>query len=108
MELLQKYNGTVFFVDILGISALTNNKISLNNKHFKPWLENDETKFSNQFLGAAILVEFRKLLLKLGKQNPGVKITQLSDCAFIWSQSIEDVIIFCIRQSKLVFYAEED
>ncbi len=55
MELLENYNGAVFFVDILGISALTNNKIDLQEEDFAPWLD-DPTKFSNQFLGAAILL----------------------------------------------------
>lgn len=97
MELLQNYKGAVFFVDILGISALTNNKISLNEDDFRPWLKDDINKFSNQFLGAAILAEFRKLLLELSRENSNLKITQLSDCAFIWSEQISDVIIFCSK-----------
>lgn len=97
MELLQNYKGAVFFVDILGISALTNNKISLNDDDFRPWLKDDIHKFSNQFLGAAILAEFRKLLLKLSRENSNLKITQLSDCAFVWSEQIADVIIFCSK-----------
>lgn len=105
MELLQKYNGAVFYVDILGISALTNNKIHLKNEDFKPWLKNDKKKFSNQFLGAVILVEFRKLLIKLSEENAKVKITQLSDCAFIWSEEITDIIIFC---SKFMHQAIEN
>ncbi|WP_407517157.1 nucleotidyl cyclase domain-containing protein [Elizabethkingia anophelis] len=105
MELLQNYKGAVFFVDILGISALTNNNITLTNEDFKPWLKSKREKYSNQYLGASILVEFRKLLLKLGKENTKLKITQLSDCAFIWSEEISDVIIFC---SKFMHQAIEN
>ncbi len=96
MELLTNYNGAVFYVDILGISALTNNKITLDNKDFQPWLD-DPTKFSNQFLGAAILSKFRDLLSTLGNEKKTLKITQLSDCAFIWSQNIADVVLFCSK-----------
>lgn len=97
MELLQNYKGAVFFVDILGISALTNNKIELDDEDYIPWLNNDVDKFSNQFLGASILAEFRSLLLKLRKGNTSLKITQLSDCAFIWSERIADVVVFCSK-----------
>lgn len=96
MELLTNYNGAVFFVDILGISALTNNKIKLEAEDFQPWLD-DPSKFSNQFLGAAILAKFRDLLSTLGMEKKSLKITQLSDCAFIWSDNIADVIIFCSK-----------
>lgn len=97
MELLQNYKGAVFFVDILGISALTNNNINLEEEDYRPWLNNDIDKFSNQFLGASILAEFRSLLLKLRKGNTSLKITQLSDCAFIWSEDIADVVVFCSK-----------
>ncbi|CAM4071803.1 hypothetical protein [Gillisia limnaea] len=104
MELLQHYKGAVFFVDILGISALTNNNIALNHEDYRTWLNNNIPKFSNQFLGASILAEFRKLLLKLRKGNTSLKITQLSDCAFIWSEQIADVVVFC---SKFMHQAVE-
>ncbi|WP_312285108.1 hypothetical protein [Chryseobacterium gleum] len=101
MELLENYKGAVFFVDILGISALTNSKIELDENDFTPWLD-DPTKFSNQFLGAAILAKFRDLLSSLGDENTNLKITQLSDCAFVWSKKIEDVVVFC---SKFMHHA---
>lgn len=97
MELIEKYNGAVFFVDILGMSALTNKKIVLNEEDFAPWLRDLGVEYSNQFLGAAILSEFRSLLLDLSSKNKNIKVTQLSDCAFIWSENIADVIVFCSK-----------
>jgi len=94
MELLQNYKGCVFFIDILGMSALTNGKIGLKKEDFIPWLGNEKKRYSNQFLGAAILAEFRRILMELDYKYKNVTITQLSDCAFIWSQNIADVIVF--------------
>lgn len=54
MESLTKHMGAVFYVDILGISPLTNNKISLTDEEFKPWLDDDKDKYSSQFLGAEV------------------------------------------------------
>lgn len=96
MELLENYKGAVLFVDILGISALTNNKINLNKDDFEPWLGN-RFPHTNQYLGAAILAEFRELLIKLNNEQKNVTVTQLSDCAFIWSKDIVQVIMFASK-----------
>ncbi|NDV47932.1 hypothetical protein D0T49_12845 [Paludibacter sp. 221] len=93
-HLLQKKNGAVFFVDILGFAALTQNKIDLDDKDYAAWnIPGHLGKHDNQLLAATILVEFRKILLDFQASFPSVTIAQLSDCAFVWSENIRDVII---------------
>lgn len=93
MELIKKINGAVFFVDILGFGALTQNKINLQKEDFAIWLDEYSLPYDNQTLAASILVKFRKILLKLSMDYKSVTISQLSDCAFVWSENIKDVII---------------
>ncbi|MCD0473336.1 hypothetical protein LPB87_02900 [Flavobacterium sp. EDS] len=92
MELITKMTGAVFFVDILGFGALTQNQIELNDKDFAPWLDQYGQHYDNQILAAAILAEFREILMDLDKIF-SVTISQLSDCAFVWSENIKDVIL---------------
>ncbi len=93
MQLLNKYQGTVFFVDILGIGALTKNQIKLESSDFDLWLNHHNLEHNNQYLAAALLAEFREILIELQNEFENVKFSQLSDCAFIWSESTTDVII---------------
>ena len=93
MESIENYKGAVFFVDILGISALTNGVVKLEKEDFEPWLSGNKKQYKNQFLGASILAEFRKILMELDLENENITITQLSDCAFIWSRNITDILI---------------
>ena len=83
------YNGAVFFVDLLGIGSLTQNELTLNKEDYIAW-NLAPMQHNCQYLAGKILFEFRNLLLELKKQYVGVKIAQLSDCAFIWC---EDLII---------------
>lgn len=94
MESIENYSGAVLFVDILGISALTNGIIKLEKKDFEPWLYENKKQYKNQFLGAAILTEFRRILMELDEVYKNITITQLSDCAFIWSRNLTDILIF--------------
>ena len=91
-HLLKEKEGAVFFVDILGFSALTQDKIKLKDSDFDkrdiPYQFNVK---HNQLLAALILVKFRKILDNY--KNRDVRISQLSDGAFIWSENICDVII---------------
>lgn len=96
-HLLNKIEGAVFFVDILGFGALTQNKIKLDKGDFNTWNIPKHLPKDNQTLAATILVEFRKVLRKLDKIYSTVKIAQLSDCAFVWSENISDVIIVAHR-----------
>lgn len=93
MEFLKRTNGAVFFVDILGFGALTQNQINLDNEDFSVWLDKYHQAYDNQVLAASILAEFRDILDKLNKKNKNVVISQLSDCAFVWSENIKEVII---------------
>lgn len=93
MEFLKRTNGAVFFVDILGFGALTQNQIKLEKKDFSFWLDKYHQKYDNQVLAASILAEFRDILNKLDEKHKNVVISQLSDCAFVWSENIQEVII---------------
>ncbi|MEN5386577.1 hypothetical protein ABE179_01405 [Aliarcobacter skirrowii] len=88
-----KINGAVFFVDILGFGALTRNKIELEAIHYKAWNKTNEEK-NNQFLAMNLLKKFRNNLIQINKNYSHVKVAQLSDCAFIWSENISEVILF--------------
>lgn len=101
MEFIRQFNGAVFFVDILGIGALTKGQIDLNDADYAEWLSRYPYKPSHQYLAAAILAEFRQILINLPELNE-VTITQLSDCAFIWSEDLSAVLKFC---SKFMYNA---
>lgn len=92
-HLLRKINGAVFFVDILGFGALTQNKIQLEDQDLDDWNIPPHLDKDNQSLAATILVEFRKILHKFDAKYKDVTVSQLSDCAFVWSENICDVII---------------
>lgn len=96
MKFIQKFEGAVFFVDILGIGALTKGQIDLNDADYEEWLSGYNYERSHQFLAAAILAEFRKILIDLSELK-NVTITQLSDCAFIWSRDLSAVLNFCSK-----------
>lgn len=100
MELITKYDGAVFFIDILGMSALTNNKMTLNNEDYSHWLDQHHKEYTDQYLAASILAEFRKILIDLKNNFPNVTVSQLSDCAFIWSKNITDIILFVSKFMK--------
>lgn len=88
-----KINGAVFFVDILGFGALTKKKIKLEDIDYEAWNKTDEEK-SNQFFAMNILKTFRSSLTLIHKKYSNVKVAQLSDCAFIWSENIIEVVLF--------------
>lgn len=94
MKLISKTNGAVFYVDILGIEALTNSRIKLSEEDYIPWLDQYHEEYTEQFLAAAILAEFRKILIGLKRKFKHIKISQFSDCAFIWSENITDIVLF--------------
>jgi hypothetical protein len=97
MEFISKYDGAVFFVDILGMTALTNNKMTLIDEDYGPWLDQHAKEYTDQYLAASILVEFRQILIELNDNFQTVTVSQLSDCAFIWSKNITDVVLFACK-----------
>ncbi len=97
MELISKYDGAVFFVDILGMTALTNSKIALSNDDYSYWLDKHGKEYTDQYLAASILAEFRQILIELNISFQSVTVSQLSDCAFIWSKNISNVVLFASK-----------
>lgn len=93
MEYLKKVNGAVFFVDILGMGALTQNQMNLQDIDYIDWLAQYGLEYNNQHLSASILGSFRAILNKKNQEFTNVTIAQLSDCAFFWSENISDVLI---------------
>ncbi|MFP9098497.1 hypothetical protein ACLI09_05525 [Flavobacterium sp. RHBU_24] len=93
MNFINRTTGAVFFVDILGFGALTQNLINLKDEHYSPWLDKYHQNYDNQVLAAAILSEFREILISVDAKYNSVTISQLSDCAFIWSENITEVIL---------------
>ena len=104
MELINKYNGAVFFVDMLGIGALTNNLLKLNDNDYGCWLDEHHIDHNPQYLAAALLAKFREVLVSVHGEVAGVTISQLSDCAFIWSQNITDVVLFASKFMNMAIY----
>lgn len=84
------YNGSVFFVDILGFSSLTKGDLNdkLQDGDYTEWsiTPSRSKNLSNNELAAAILIAFRESLEELKNNVSNIEIAQLSDCAFIWSK----------------------
>jgi hypothetical protein len=93
MNFINRIEGAVFFVDILGFSSLTQNEIKLKDQHYSPWLDKYHQKHDNQIMAAALLSEFREILLNIQNTFPSISISQLSDCAFVWSENVKDIIL---------------
>lgn len=88
---MKEYLGAVFFVDILGIGALTQGKIAIQKDDFIAHSFKISNSTSEHVFCAALLMKFRRILNKVMKNN-GVKVAQLSDCAFIWSENASLVL----------------
>ncbi len=102
---LKNLKGFVFYVDILGFTALTQDEIQLTEDDFNIWQVSKHFQTSgNQEFAANILILFRKILTNCQNQYPKVNFTQLSDCAFVWSENMKDVILSCGIVCRMVFY----
>ena len=87
---MKSTNAAVFFVDILGFSALTKGIVEdIRPEDYSAWGLNEEAVQNHSFLAATILLEFRDVLFSLKSHLPSLNIAQISDCAFIWSENIE-------------------
>ena len=90
---LQSYDGAVFHVDILGFSALTNGVIDgISDSVYEAWGLNRLEEKKHSVLAATSLLEFRAVLLELHDAFPKVRIAQISDCAFIWSKDMFELL----------------
>jgi hypothetical protein len=89
---LKEYTGAVFFVDILGVGALTQGKIEISEKDFSAHNFRYDSKFSEHQFCAKLLLKFRRVLISSTTHVKNIKVAQLSDCAFIWSDDPDIVV----------------
>jgi len=82
---LKEYSGAVFFVDVLGVGALTQGKVQIGEEEFLAHGFKYKSNYSEHQFCAKLLVKFRKVLIAATENIKNVKVAQLSDCAFIWS-----------------------
>lgn len=86
---MKSSNAAVFFVDILGFSALTKGQIAnIKPVDYEAWGLTETDCQNHSFLAASILLEFRDVLFSLKQHLPNLNIAQISDCAFIWCEDI--------------------
>ncbi|NTX81224.1 hypothetical protein FCL49_20295 [Serratia proteamaculans] len=89
---MKEYTGAVFFVDILGVGALTQGKIEISENDFSSHNFRYQSKFSEHQFFAKLLLKFRRILVQATKSVKNIKVAQLSDCAFIWSDDPDIVV----------------
>lgn len=90
--ILKEYSGAVFFVDILGVGALTQGQITISEKDFLAHRFSFNSGFSEHQFCAKLLLKFRRILTSVTDNLTNVKVAQLSDCAFIWSEDPDLVV----------------
>lgn len=83
---MKEYSGAVFFVDILGVGALTQGKIEISENDFLAHNFSYNSGFSEHQFCAKLLLKFRRILISATQHVKNIKVAQLSDCAFIWSE----------------------
>lgn len=87
------YQGAAFYIDILGFSALTQGQVmGLNKEDYEAWGIMAKEQQNHHVLAATIIVEFRDVLLSLKKHIPSIHIAHISDCAFIWSENVAELL----------------
>ncbi|PVZ59228.1 hypothetical protein C9422_09755 [Pseudomonas sp. B1(2018)] len=85
---MKQYQGAVFFVDMLGVGALTQNQVTLGENDFTAWGMSPSSPPSANLFCGQLLTEFRSCLAAVSASHKQVKIAQLSDCAYIWSENV--------------------
>ena len=90
---MKEYSGAVLFIDLLGFGYLTGTPKSVSIDDFKAH-RFSEKSVSNQMFSAYILAEFRKHLIILRDNSNNIKVAQLSDCAFAWSEDPDLILEF--------------
>ena len=89
---MKEYSGTVFFVDILGVGALTQGKVDIKKEDFLAHRFSFEKRFSEHQFCAKLLIKFRRILTTTSHGRAKLKVAQLSDCAFVWSEDSNMVV----------------
>ena len=83
---MKEYEGAVLFVDILGTGELTSGEsIEITQADYCAIGQTSQASHSNQTFCAVLLSLFRRHLKSI--RQPGLRMAQLSDCAFIWSKN---------------------
>lgn len=93
---MKEYQGAVFFVDILGVGALTQGHIKIKDEDFLAHNIDNTISKSEHVFCAKLLMKFRRILNNV-MQNNNVNVAQLSDCAFIWSDN-PDLVLDSARE----------
>jgi hypothetical protein len=96
---MKHYRGAVFFVDILGISALTRGRIPLVEQDYEAHSLVKSNDRNGHFLSAKLLVTLRAILKEIKNPESDINVAQLSDCAFVWSSNpmpLIDAAIACM------------
>lgn len=96
----EKKDAAVFFIDILGMSALTEGAINLglideriDTSIYEVEINGSkELSSPNQIIAAWTLKRFREALRAVHFKYD-IKISQLSDCAFIWSETTSELLM---------------
>lgn len=83
---MDHYQGAVLYLDILGISELTRKKIKLTTEDYEAWGFAKRSVRNEHFFCAKLLVTFRSCLKAVNEKHENIQLSQLSDCAFIWSK----------------------
>lgn len=89
---MKQYKGAVFFVDLLGTGALTQKKVQLKPVDYEAWGLGKRSEVNEHVFCAKLLMKFRSCLTKIHDRHDKVKVAQLSDCAFIWSEDVAEVV----------------
>lgn len=90
---MREYSGAVLFIDLLGFGHLTGNGESVDENDFSAH-KFPKKNISNQIFSAYILAKFRKQLLLERNKSIDIRVAQLSDCAFVWSESSDLILEF--------------
>lgn len=89
---MKSYKGVVFYVDILGIGFLTSGHATLSIEDYTDCGIKIDENHNHHYFSAKLLINFRKILNNIRKKNKKISVAQLSDSAFIWGESILDVL----------------
>jgi len=93
--MVRQYAGAVCYVDILGIGALTQKQVPLTELDYGARGLVSPTRRNEQVFCAHLLTDFRKCLREVRDNFSSVNLAQLSDCAFVWSKNVLDVLNAC-------------
>ena len=89
---MNQYQGAVFFIDMLGVGALTQSQVILGTTDLLAWGMPPSQPISANLFCGKLLTAFRSCLAAVSVSHRKVKVAQLSDCAYIWSEDVIAVL----------------